>query len=95
MTDFIPGDYLTAAQVLEKDSIVEAFSNESVRVTLFIHETLSGIKYDRKLGRWYEDDALDLINDYPSREGWTFRVERHPGGNWHLYPIGKEDANNV
>ena len=95
MTDFIPGEYLDINQVLEKASIVEAFSNGSVQVTLYIHETIAGIKYDRKVGRWFDDQALNLLNEYRPSEGWRFRIEKHPGGKWHLWPMRKEGENHV
>lgn len=69
---------MTAAKVLEQASTTEAFSNGSVRVELHVHETIAGLTYNRKVGRWYENPALNLIND--------IRVEKHPGGRWILFP---------
>ena len=81
---------LTIGKVLETASLTEALSNNQIQVEIFIHETLAGGKYDRKLGRWYEDAALHLIHEYPEREGWKMRLERHPGYKWHLYPVQEE-----
>lgn len=76
---------MTSAKVLEQASMTEALSNGSVRVELHVHETIAGINFNTKLGRWYEDQALNLINDYPA-SAYDIRVEKHPGGRWILFP---------
>ena len=76
---------MTAAKVLEQASTTEAFSNGSVKVELHVNETIAGINYNRKVGRWYENPALNLINDYPAN-AYDIRVEKHPGGRWILFP---------
>ena len=83
---------ITISKVLETACLCEALSNNQIKVELFIHEELAGIKYDRKLGRWYEDDAMHLIHEYRARDGWKFRLEKHPGYKWHLYPVQEEVA---
>ena len=76
---------MTAAKVLEQASKVEAFSGGREQVVLHVHETIAGINYNRKVGRWYENPALNLINDYPANS-YDIRVEKHPGGRWILFP---------
>lgn len=76
---------MTAAKVLEQASKVEAFSGGRERVTLYIHETIGSIPYNRKIGRWYENKALNLVSDYPA-SNYDIRVEKHPGGCWILFP---------
>ena len=76
---------MTAAKVLEQASTTEAFSGGRERVVLHVHETIAGLNYNRKVGRWYENTALNLINDYPA-SAYDIRVEKHPGGRWILFP---------
>ena len=83
---------ITIGKVLEMASLCEALSNNQIKVELFIHEELAGIKYDRHLGQWFQDDAMQMIHEYPERDGWMFRLEKHPGYKWHLYPVREEVA---